>query len=338
MLALRCSGTGMIADAMKISAVIPAYNSATFLPQAITSVLAQSESISEIIVVDDGSTDDTRGVLEQFGSAVQYVHQENQGPSAARNRGIDLAEGDWIAFLDADDQWTEDKTQEQIEIVRRHPEVALVASDMAEVDPSGNVLVPSVLNKHHLLDWLKSLNGAPIPHAMAALVQKNFIPTGAVLVNKAVLDQVGRFDEQLHFGEDLELWVRVSMRHAIVCVPKVHLLRTRHGSNLVNANTEMFQDLVEVMQRIRHYGTDTLKAQGVNMDAQVAQAWSNLGYWLFSEHESVLARSAFRASLKEYPSFRALIYYPSCLLPPSLLYKLRGWKQHWHKSTETKDV
>ena len=130
-----------MADHPTVSVVIPVYNGAPFLASAVASVRAQSVAVAEIVVVDDGSTDATAEVAKGLG--VSYLCQANQGPGAARNRGVTVATGEWIAFLDADDVWVGEKLARQLEYLAGHPEVVLVSGDMAEVDEAGNVEVAS---------------------------------------------------------------------------------------------------------------------------------------------------------------------------------------------------
>ena len=141
--------------------------------------------MDEIIVVDDGSTDDTAMVVQRLGDGIRYLHQANAGPSAARNRGIEAARGDLVAFLDADDQWTRTKIEQQLAVMEQNPAIALVAGDMAEIDSHDNIVVSSVLDKHGLLAGFKDIRGEPIPSATALLLRTNFIPTGTVLARRA---------------------------------------------------------------------------------------------------------------------------------------------------------
>ena len=111
-----------------ISVIIPTYNSAVFLPEALQSVLSQTFLPQDVIVVDDGSTDDTEDVLEPFRRHIHYIRQENQGPAVARNRGIAEAKGDLIAFLDADDVWVPEKLERQVNVLIENPRIGLVHS------------------------------------------------------------------------------------------------------------------------------------------------------------------------------------------------------------------
>ncbi|MDZ4150125.1 glycosyltransferase family 2 protein, partial [Methylicorpusculum sp.] len=170
---------------MKISAVIPAYNSALFIQDAISSIKKQSRTVDEIIVIDDGSMDNTEEIISNLNDPnIRYFKQLNQGPSAARNFGIQKAKGDWIAFLDADDQWTPDKIDLQLKTLDRSPSLKLIAGDMTEIDTNDHIITASVLAKNSQRDFFKNLNGQPLINALSSLLNKNFIPTGTVLVHR----------------------------------------------------------------------------------------------------------------------------------------------------------
>ena len=310
-----------------ISAVIPAYNSALFLPQAIASIRRQTHPIHEIIIVDDGSIDNTAEVVAGLGQDIKYLHQQNAGPAAARNHGIDNATGQYIAFLDADDQWSSQKTEQQMAIMEKQPDVALIASDMTEIDLSDKVLVDSVLRKHGMHDFFQGLNGMPVPQALALLVRKNFIPTGTVIVKKAVLAETGGFNLNIRYGEDLELWARIARRYPLVCLPEIHLVRRQHAANTTKSIEPMLRDLVKVMITIKAWGASELRSQGVDINDMAASAWADLGYWHFTHGEMVRARHSFLESLNNKWSYRALMYAIFSLFPNSIIEKLRRTKQ-----------
>ncbi|BCX89701.1 hypothetical protein MIN45_P2074 [Methylomarinovum tepidoasis] len=314
---------------MRISVVIPAYNAAPFLEKALESVQAQTHPVAEILVVDDGSTDATADIARSF-PQVRYLRQQNQGPSAARNRGIQEARGDWIAFLDADDRWTPEKTSEQLAALRRYPQLALIASDMAETDSDGNVRIASMLAHHGLRDDFVHFDGAPVPDALSRLVRKNFIPTGTVLVRREVLQQTGTFDPDLRYGEDLELWARIAARHPVTCLPRVHMLRCRHGRNATDNTDAMLEDLIRVMDSIRRHCAAELKRQGTDPDELVAQALWTLGYWHFSHDHPETARPLFLRSLQEKFAVRTLAHWLASRLPARWIPTARQLWQHLH--------
>ena len=312
---------------MKISAIIPAYNSQDFILDAIHSIQNQTHPVDEIIVIDDGSTDSTQQIIQSQTSDIKYISQENQGPSAARNTGIKVAQGDWIAFLDADDQWMPDKIEKQLLALKHSPELHLLAGDMQEIGINNELITQSVLAKHNLLQKFQEINSLPIKNALAELVNKNFIPTGTVLVNRSTLIEAGMFNTAIRFGEDLELWAKIATKHSITCLPEVLMLRRLHGQNATSCTMPMLIDLVKVMLSIRQYSNDILVTQNINADKLVANAWANLGYWYFINEDYLQAKSAFSNSLKEKFNKRALTYSIACALPRKIIKTIRNTKQ-----------
>jgi len=311
---------------MKISAIIPAYNSQDFILDAIKSIQNQTHPIDEIIVIDDGSTDNTQQLIQSQTKNIIYLKQDNQGPSAARNAGIKLAKGDWIAFLDADDQWTSDRIEKQLDALSLSPELHLLAGDMQEIDLDNKVITQSVLAKHSLLEPFQINQSRPIHNALAQLVTKNFIPTGTVLVKRSTVLEAGLFNINIRFGEDLELWAKIAAKHPITCLPEILMLRRLHQQNATNATAAMLADLVNVMQSISLYAQDTLSKQNINSNKLVAEAWNNLGYWNFVNHDYQQAKQAFWNALNKKINKRSITYLIACLLPKTLINSIRNLK------------
>ncbi|MHB1083825.1 MAG: glycosyltransferase family 2 protein [Thiobacillus sp.] len=313
---------------MSVSTVIPAYNAGRFIEEAVKSIRQQGAAVSEIIIVDDGSTDNTAEVVAALGHDIQYVRQENAGPSAARNLGIKLAKSPWIAFLDADDVWTPNKVAEQMAVFQASPDVGLVASDMAEIDWAGNMLVPSLLEAHDLLRFFQRLDGSPVPQALRRLIDKNFIPTGTVIAKRQLLLELGGFKPNIRYGEDLELWARVAAHVPVVCLPSVHMLRRQHGSNATQETGPMLNDLVKVMRNVRESCGTKLRAQGVDPDATVAKALFDLAYWHFVHGDLGAARDTFSQSLSCKPDLKTALYMTASRLPAPVVNVLRQAKQY----------
>ena len=177
--------------------ITPTYNRAHLIGRALDSLLAQTYQDFEIIVVDDGSTDDTRQVLSRYGDRIRYVFQENAGPSAARNRGIRMAKGEYLAFLDSDDAFLPTKLALQVAYLEAHPEVGVVYSGWQIIGPDGTV--QSEVRPIREGAILKDL-----------LLEGYLFPPIAAVVRRACIDQVGLFDESLRVFEDPDLWFRVA--------------------------------------------------------------------------------------------------------------------------------
>jgi glycosyltransferase involved in cell wall biosynthesis len=208
----------------KVSAIIPVYNCERYVSAAIESVLAQTYPVHEIIIVDDGSTDGTRAVLESYIGRIRYIRQEKRGVAAARNSGIVHASGDFIAFLDADDLWLADKLQLQMDFLRNHPQYGLVYSDMKTFDETG-ILHESVKI------WLNM--SPPSGWIFKELFAETLFACDATVFAKACVDRVGYFDESLAVGEDYNMWLRMA-RHFQIGYLDVPLTKYRQHASMTS--------------------------------------------------------------------------------------------------------
>jgi glycosyltransferase involved in cell wall biosynthesis len=186
-----------------VSVVIPTYNSARFIAQALKSVLAQTTRPAEIIVVDDGSTDDTPQVLEAFRPHVRYIRQQNQGVSAARNNGVASATGEFVAFLDSDDVWHPRKIEFQIAVFARNPELGLLGTRCFDWPcATFSEVAPECCGKVTLVEW-------------EHLAVRNHLAASSVVARRSVLQKVGPFDTTMQGPEDRDLWFRISRVAAV---------------------------------------------------------------------------------------------------------------------------
>jgi glycosyltransferase involved in cell wall biosynthesis len=193
----------------RVSVVVPAYRSAATILRAIDSVLAQTYAAAEIIVVDDGSPDEQAALVERtYGPRVTLLRGPNGGAASARNKGIERATGDYIAFLDADDYWEADKLALQLALFHRHPELGLVAGAFFEETPGGPRDTNPVRNGP------RSWYGHPLNlKGRAAFRLSTIVWTGTVLVRREALG-TERFVSGLEPAEDRDLWMRVVSRQS----------------------------------------------------------------------------------------------------------------------------
>ena len=186
-------------SAHRVSVVVAAYNSERYVASAVRSVVAQTHPDVEIIVVDDGSTDRTPAVLEQFGNRITVVRQANRGIGGARNAGVRVATGDVIALLDADDEWLPERAARCVDLLASRPDVGFVTTDAVLVDDAGIPTGETYLDQ------------VPFPDSAfaAEIVQRNFVWSGA-FVRRSVLDAAGPFDESRPLGaDDYDMWLRL---------------------------------------------------------------------------------------------------------------------------------
>ena len=208
----------------QVSVIIATYNRASYVAQAIRSVQAQSHADIEIIVADDGSTDDTPHILSQFGPGVVYLPLLHRGqPAATRNAGLRAAVGEFVAFLDSDDLFLPRKLALQLTAFEQHPEAGLVYSNgyFFPDDPA--------LPTGHALDGMPTPSG----EVLADLLRGNFLTSPVVLIRRTCLEAVGPFDEDpaLFVAEDYELWLRVAAHFPFAYVPgDVAAIRRQEGS------------------------------------------------------------------------------------------------------------
>jgi glycosyltransferase involved in cell wall biosynthesis/O-antigen/teichoic acid export membrane protein len=207
----------------RVSAIITAYNSEAYIAEAINSVLNQSRVVDEIVVVDDGSTDSTRQIVQEFADrGIKYVLQPNQGAGAARNRGIKETTGEYIAFLDADDLWLEDKTQRQLNYLSAHPETAMVSGSARWWNVTKNTV---------------RIFGKVVPRDMNSLrrellVYNVFGNPSMVMLRRSALVEVGLFNENIRWGQDWDLWIRIAERYGVAVLPELVTIYRWHKDNL----------------------------------------------------------------------------------------------------------
>jgi len=207
-----------------ISVIIPSYNRASFLPEALNSVLDQSVAVREIIIVDDGSTDNTAEVIVDFSDLVRYVHQPNAGPGVARNTGLAEASGRYIAFLDSDDRWQPKHLEGLHDTCEQDPEVGLAYCGKRLVDSLGVDLKDDYLQTTFPSGWI-----------FDNLFRANYISsTSCVFARREVLISAGGFPTTRVFrnAEDYDLWLRVAAAHPIVGLPATTVIYRRHAGNL----------------------------------------------------------------------------------------------------------
>ena len=202
-----------------ISVVIPTYNRAGFIAQAIESVLAQSEKVDEIIVVDDGSTDNTQEVVQNF-HEVRYLLQKNGGVSSARNSGIKAARGEWIAFLDSDDVWEKGKIAQQKSFHEENPQLLISHTDEEWIRENKKINKPQKFKKFGGDVFERSLDYTTIG-------------TSTLMVHKKVFEDVGVYDESLPACEDFDLFLRIGQKYPFGYIDKkLTLKRAGHGGQL----------------------------------------------------------------------------------------------------------
>jgi glycosyltransferase involved in cell wall biosynthesis len=188
-----------------VSVIIPTYNRGWILNEAIDSVLSQGFDDFELIVVDDGSTDNTQDILDGYARDITVIRQDNRGVSAARNAGIDSASGQFIAFLDSDDLWLPGKLSLQVDFFNSNPEALICQTEEIWIK-NGKRVNPK---KHH-----KKFSGMIFRHSLPLCI----VSPSAVMLKKSLLDKTGVFDESFPACEDYDLWLRISCKYPVFLI------------------------------------------------------------------------------------------------------------------------
>ena len=223
---------------MHVSVIIPTYNRKHTLKRAIQSVRIQSSPPFEIIVVDDGSNDGTKDWVKQEYPDIKYIYQKNSGVSSARNKGIKIARGDWIALLDSDDEWLPNKLNEQINKIKLNLDVKILHSN--EIWIRNGVRV-NQMKKH------KKFGG----YIFEKCLDMCRISPSSVMLKKAIFDDIGNFDESLKICEDYDLWLRITSKYP-VCFLDIPLIKKYggHSDQLSKAHDGIEFYRIQSLQKI----------------------------------------------------------------------------------------
>ncbi|MGL5875557.1 MAG: glycosyltransferase [Xenococcaceae cyanobacterium] len=220
----------------RVSVVIPTYNCDRYIVEAVKSVIAQDRVEWELLIVDDGSTDNTREVLQPYGDRLQYIYQKNQGVAAARNLGIRMARGEFIAFLDADDYFFPDKLAAQVAIFDEKPNLGLVHSGWQRVNSEGKPLL-------NVTPWEK----IPDLNLETWLRWKPVLPS-AMMFRREWLEYVGGFDPRFPPAEDTDLALRLALKGCLgTWLPKITVGYRQHEQSAMHKGLPQARSLTAVM-------------------------------------------------------------------------------------------
>lgn len=207
-----------------VSVVIATYNMGQYINQAVDSILQQTWKNLEVIVIDDGSTDNTTKVMSNYqtDSRVHYIRTENQGQPKAKNRGIQNTRGDFIAFCDADDLWEKNKLEVQMPLFE-NPRVGVVYSEVSNIDENNRRYINKASETRH--------SGIITNHMLI----ENFVPFGTAVIRRECVEKNGMFDEEFRMGIDWDLWLRYSLDWEFAYTPeRTYIYRVWSGQMSTN--------------------------------------------------------------------------------------------------------
>jgi len=297
-----------------VSVIMPTYNYGRFISRAIDSVLSQTYSDFELIIIDDGSEDDTTKIVQQFHDMrIKYYRQENQGPSRARNAGIAQAQGEYLAFIDADDEWLPYNLSYQVTALANDHRVGMVYGHCVYVDASGQIL--------------RTVKGKAHGKLFIPMLRENIIggSPSIVVVRASCFRQIGGFAPLLYGNEDWHMWLRIAFRWEIGVVDHIVARITDHSSSASKNKQMMMQDTARMLSLLHS-----------ELDKQVSprvwhRAWSyasmGAGHFYALRGEFDPARRAFWDGVRHDPTnLSAMILWAAALLGPrwySYVWKIR---------------
>ncbi len=235
-------------DKPLVTVIVPAYNASDFIAETLESILNQTYDNLQVIVVDDGSTDDTARIVQSYSPRVTYIHQANSGGCAApRNRGLEYARGEFVTFFDADDIMLPDKLSRQVDALIRHPNAVMCITNYCNFTGTKRstdhmstcpAMAP-YLDRHKSSDFTLGSE-----ECRSILISENFTIASAPLFKTDIIKKLGGFDQTLKACEDFHLIYRTAMQGDVVVNPNVGFERRLHDTNMSNDNERMLRNLI----------------------------------------------------------------------------------------------
>ena len=302
-----------------ISVIIPTYNSDKYISEAIHSVLRQTCTEYEIIVIDDGSTDSTRQIIENNFPQIRYFYIPNQGVSKARNYGIQRARGEFIAFLDADDLWLPEKLGKQLKLFMADQELMLAFTAHRVFNDNG----------------FKDLNFSKNERLMKGDVVKNIflyshVTTSTVMVRRQVFQEIGYFEENLKAAEDDNLWMRIALKFRIHLLDEVLVHYRWTENSLSRSEYNLLDGVLKNIDLIEKKYPDLRKRLGrATIRRKMSNIYAYYGYYLFNIGNYAMSRRYYFRSIALYPKINRLIYCFISMFPPAIIEKTRSIKRKY---------
>ena len=298
--------------APEFSVIIAVYNGEQTIARAIQSVLDQTCPAHEIIVVDDGSTDGTAEHVKQFGEAVRYIYQQNAGVAAARNAGVDMASGDWLAFLDADDYYYPDRLKWQAELLQRQPGLDFMTGDFDYVYPDGSLIRRSMESTPAGLRLLEQAAGAESTimsgELLGSFVEKHFGDTHTLAMPKKTFQALAGYPVGVAVCEDVNLLIRLCARSesvGVICRPMAAYVIHESSATRSDPLRAQLQTL-DALLPLRQSLATAPKIIRQGLERCIRQARLDLAYTLIKAGQRLRATKTVLPLLKDLPGLASL--------------------------------
>jgi glycosyltransferase involved in cell wall biosynthesis len=277
----------------KVSICIPTYNRKDYLQQTLNSCFAQTYKDREVVVVDDGSTDGTQEMVKELGYDVRYYWQQNHGDAAARNKLIELAQGEFITFIDSDDLLMPDAVERMMHVVETEGGNVIVYGPYLRIDENGNVFGKC---KRKLCSGFITTQ----------LFQNILVHSCGSMFPKKILREAGGFDESLVVCSDYDLWLRLSLKYRFIALAEPTFKRRRHPGNLSRTSADNIVTQLEVLTRFYYEKGGEKVVPKHSAMRRLSKEEYRVGKSYLREQKAWLAKDYFRKSFRNRPSVKSL--------------------------------
>lgn len=289
----------------KVSICIPTYNRKDYLMHTLDSVFAQTYKDYEVVVVDDGSTDGTEEMIKNVGYDVRYYWQENRGDAAARNRLVELAKGEFIAFLDSDDLYFPNSLERLITATETKKDMVAVYGPYEAIDKDGNV-------------YKRKKRISRSGFITKYLFQTILVHPGGSLFPKKMLKEEDGFNESLPFCSDYELWLRLSLKYCFVGLDQPTFKRRRHSSNISKNSFANRKVELDVLTDFYYNGGGKEAVPKYLAMKRLSQEGYRAARYALMERMYEQARQLLSQSFRRYPNVKSLIYWTRAVITKKL--------------------
>lgn len=313
----------MIEDGMLVSIIIPTYNCERYISQTIDSVLAQDYNAIELLIIDDGSTDNTKKIVLDYGDRLRLISRKNSGVCVARNMGLAEAKGQFICWMDHDDYWYPDKISQQVKAFNRHDDVGVVYSNFTRwnSNSAGIFPTPDSYIKKSFIDKFDPEHSGWIYHLF---LLDCYMLTSTAMFRRDVFEKCGAFDESLPYGEDWDLWLRISREYPFLKLNQSTTLYRQHqgqGSRMVRGVDYRTMILSDARDKWGLYSRDGRHLSEWQFRRQLANYHASFALNLLKANQKKRAIMSFLRAWTTYPFKVKFIGY--------LLAGVVGWKPNW---------
>ena len=293
---------------IKVSVIIPAYNSAKFIREAIESVYSQTYKNLEIIIIDDGSTDDTKKIAQNYNERIKYFYQKNMGPASARNSGIKKSTGDYIAFLDADDIWEKTKIEKQLSILKKYPKYKFVYCDANFVN-SNKITIPNYPRRVEILKG----------DILLPFINTYFLLLPTIILDSKCISKIGYFNNNLKVGEDFDFILRLTKNYKGYGIGEKLYIRRVHENSLSRQDYKLdSQNDIYILKKFIKENPVYYKTYKKILKKRLSELHYKFGYRLLSNSKNFEAFYQFLHSLKCSLNLKSIKSIFICFIPKKM--------------------